>query len=359
MNVRITIVILLQILVTPCVRASTHWVQESSPHFNLYSSFDEKTNQSILRSLEDARRYWAFKVGEASLPSTVMVMAIKSIWEYFPLAGYRESSAFSTRLLEGKDAMIVTDLRYQKDDLIRYEYAHFVLEHAYHLPWWLEEGMANVYSTMYISRDEAIIGKYRIDLGMMAANPERQSGADIASLFSNSRRPRKFRMTTGENQFAADAGSLVHMLMLSPEYASGFTTFVDLVNRGESSEAALRAAYDKSPGKIQTDLARYVWHRWPIKHITLPPSRSAVPFGPATQLSSASVWQIKVAVANGQQALGMISDPRTMQNTYPLWQRVLCFHWLDAPLLSPPPDALTNTESISKVVVTRSEAAAD
>lgn len=357
MNIKLTIAILLWISAAPGIRASTHWLQVSSPHFDLYSSYSSKTNESILASLEGARRCWALKIGETHLP-TVVVLAIKSDWEYFPLAGYRESSAFSTTLPDGKDAMIVTSLRYEKDDLVRYEYAHFVLEHAYHLPWWLEEGMASVYSTMHVSGDEAVLGEYRIDLGMMAANPGRQSGADVAWLLSQSRRPPNFRMSTGEDQFAADAGSLVHMLMLSPEYASRFPTFFDLVaNRGESSAAALRAVYDRSPKQLRADLVRYVWHRWPTKHISLPPSRPAIAFGPATQLSSASVWRLKVAVANGQQALGIISDPRTMQDTDPLWQRILLCHWLGTPLLSPPPDALLNTASISKVATDRETSA--
>ena len=247
MNIKVTIAILISAALN--INAATRWRQESSPHFTLYSSYDRGTNHSILLSLEDARRYWASKVGETHLPDPV-VMAVKSNWEYFPLAGYRNTTAFSTALLNGKDAMIVTDLRFEKEDLIRYKYAHFVLEHAYHLPWWLEEGMANVYSTLSVAGNEAVIGKYRIDLGMMAANPDRQWGADVAGLLSGSR-PQDFRMTTGENQFAADAGSLVHMLMLSPQYASEFNEFLALVNRGESSEAALRAVYDKTPGQIQ------------------------------------------------------------------------------------------------------------
>jgi len=349
MNIKLTIAILISAVLN--INAANRWRQESSPHFTLYSSYDGGTNHSILLSLEDARRYWASKVGVTHLPDPV-VMAVKSNWEYFPLAGYRNTTAFSTALLNGKDAMIVTDLRFEKEALIRYKYAHFVLEHAYHLPWWLEEGMANVYSTLSVAGDQAVIGKYRIDLGMMAANRERRGGADVAGLLSGSR-PQDFRMTTGENQFAADAGSLVHMLMLSPQYASEFNEFLALVNRGESSEAALRAVYDKTPGQVQADLARYVWHKWPNKHVALPSSHSAVQFGPAIELSSASVWQIKVSIADGQRGLGLISDPRTMPDTDPRWHHVLCFHWLVDPLLSPPADALTKTDSISEAVLPR------
>ena len=351
MNIKLAIAILLQISVASNVRAATHWVQESSPHFALYSSYDEKTNHSILQSLEDARRYWAFKVGETNLTSAVVV-AVKSNWEYFPLAGYRETAAFSTNLPSGEDAMVVTDLTYQGKDLIRYEYAHFVLSHAYHLPWWLEEGLSNLYSTSSVKGDTAVIGKLRIDLGLMAANPNRFDGADVPNLLSTSR-PSKAQMSTGSDGFGADACALVHMLMLSPEYAYGFTQLLDLLNGGESSDKALRQVYDKSPKEIGVDLSNYVWHKMPVEHIALPPS-SDLEVSPATQLSADSVWRIKVAVAKGQQAVGVISDPRTMPDNDALWHHILCFHWLGAAsLLSPPPDALTNTDSISKAAFAR------
>jgi hypothetical protein len=348
MNIKLTIALLLQISVASNVNAANHWVKESSPHFTLYSSHGQSTNESILQSLEDVRRYWAFKVGETRLPSSVVVVAIRSNFEYFPLAGYRNTSGFSTKLPDGSDAMIVTDLRYQKNDLIRYEYAHFVLEHVYDLPWWLEEGMANVCSTLSVNGDQAVLGKYRIDLSILAARPERWDGADVAWLLSN-KRPSKARMMTGEDQFGADAGSLVNMLMFSRKYGPRFGNFFALVSSGKSSEAALRDVYDESLKGIQADLARYVWHYYPTKRVALPPSGSAVQFSPASRLSATSVWQIKTAIANGQQALGLISDPRAI--TEPRWQRILYFHWLYAPLLDPPADAVKNAGAISQAVL--------
>ena len=131
---------------------------------------------------------------------------------------------------------------------LRHEYVHFALDHsAVALPLWLEEGLAEYYSTLDVQRDQLVAG------GAIPAHVAwvRNNGVpDLVKVMAQS------GQATGE--VYAVGWALVHMLRLAPDYKGHYGRFWQRLQTGERAEEILPQVFGRSLAKIAEDLAAYV-----------------------------------------------------------------------------------------------------
>src|SRR5258708_1447950 len=136
-------------LLIPATRAATPWLRLRSAHFELITDAGERYAPGLLLHLEELRRLF---ITRASLPEDgsgpgVRIIAFRSASEY---AAYRlkENSDAYFFGTAGRDYIAMTLTGSSDFRTAAHEYAHLMAhQRGLHLPAWLSEGLAEVYST--------------------------------------------------------------------------------------------------------------------------------------------------------------------------------------------------------------------
>jgi hypothetical protein len=254
-------------------------VRLTTSNFDLYSDLNRKQAAALLKQLEDTRR--ALDTSQL-LPShnsdergdsPLRVIAFRSDREF---ARYRSNDAASAYYLRanGREYIVLGADFSDAGRPIVHEYVHHLLHRRYrHLPLWLDEGLAEVYSTVREDQQRLRIGlppEDRLDWLRMDG-----FAYDLPTLFSI--RPTWFdnvKHLTPRTRFYAESWLLVHMLRFAPGYAGQFPAFLEDVEHGARVEAALQDRFGKTPAMVYEDLTRYL-HSERMPTELLPNSGSA------------------------------------------------------------------------------------
>src|SRR5580700_6207704 len=139
-----------------------HWFQASTAHFNAYSCGSTQAVARVVGRLEQFREaYSVLAGGQAVASPPVVVMAFPDHETMKPfLALYQGQPANQAAFfVHGSDEnLIVISLSGEESlDSIFHEYTHLLLRHNDRIwPSWLEEGMAEIYSTFSVSGGHTI-----------------------------------------------------------------------------------------------------------------------------------------------------------------------------------------------------------
>jgi hypothetical protein len=244
------------------VRASQIWTKASSDHFELYTSAKKQQGLKLLRRLENTRQILQQTMGVEDAKnrhalSRVTVIAFGSNADY---SGYRSNPAASAYYLEGAKRSYIVLGSDGSDDytIAMHEYAHHLLHRRYgSLPAWLDEGLAEVYSSV-----EERNGDLRVGLPLDDRLDSLESDGLLLPLHSlfliKEESFATLRHGGARPRFYAESWLLTHMLRFSPEYSSGFGALLESVTAGKSPELALLDVYGKSVARVQKDLDRYL-----------------------------------------------------------------------------------------------------
>ena len=121
-------------------------------------------------------------------------------------------------------------------------------------PTWLNEGIAELYSTLRMQGDKALVGDL-IPGRLQALFTEKW--IPLSALLSAGQESPFYNEKNRAGGFYAESWALVHMLSLSPEYSPKYSEFLNTVNGGLDSEAALEEVYGKTVPAVEKDLNAY------------------------------------------------------------------------------------------------------
>lgn len=274
--------------------ASESWVRLTTPNFDLYSSLNKKQASFILNQLEDARTALeALHIGTAAAGSPVRVIAFGSGREY---TRFRSNDASAAYYLTagGQEYIVLGEELSRRGAPVVHEYVHHLLHRQYrHLPLWLDEGLAEVYSTATQQAKGLRVGlppEERLDWLRMD-----KPAYDLETLFSIRRNSfDKTKHLTPRSRFYAESWLLVHMLRFSPEYGEHFAAFLNDVEAGAQPEAALQKYYGKTLSTVMTDMLAYLKaDRMPTEVVRVSNERTPTPVS-AAELQRAD-WQAVLA----------------------------------------------------------------
>lgn len=274
--------------------AAESWFRLCSPNFDLYSNLSEKRSVALLTRLENARmafRHLTLYGGANTEP--MRVVAFRSQREYRPYSSDPGASAYFLHSAQGDYIVIKADSE-DADTAAVHEYAHYVLHQQFHqLPRWLDEGLADLYSTA--EEKDGIVR-----LGMPVEDRWDTVYFDglayeLPALFELKQSDLvHLRRPALRSRFYAESWALVHMLRLSRGYYQGFDDFMLEIQEGATARQALWNVYHKSEVDVRKDLERYIDARampTEVSHVeesafdSSYPAYSINPADPATTLS--------------------------------------------------------------------------
>lgn len=231
-----------------------NWVAVTSPNFEVYGNADVQDVRTVARELEVVRRIF-----QAALPAStadpvlpLVVIALDDrddIPSLFPqlrggrssVAGVFRSSRFEHHIVLGTNGR--GRGRFQ---VVYHEYFHLLSTLTTgHLPPWLTEGLAEVYSNLTVRGDTVEIGDQRRDyLNFLNTRPLLPLDTLIAA-DANPHGAGDFEAT----RFYAQAWALTHYLLLGDAQGTGRALVTDYIQRIGAGMNP-RAAFTESIGSL-------------------------------------------------------------------------------------------------------------
>src|ERR1700748_3607098 len=130
--------------------AADHWIRLTSQNFDLYSSLNKEKSVALLAKLEYARQALGhLTIYATANPLPIRVIAFRSEEDFRPYASDEGSTAYYLHS-EFRDYIVLgTNGSADFYTPAVHEYAHYMIHRQFErLPRWLDEGFADVYSTV-------------------------------------------------------------------------------------------------------------------------------------------------------------------------------------------------------------------
>jgi tetratricopeptide (TPR) repeat protein len=237
------------------VAAERRWLRASSANFELYTTAGEKKARDAVVRFEQVRRFF---LGTAGLkpPSNgrVRVVAFNSAAQYAPYRMGPGAAAFAGGA-PGRDDIVMRSLSEDTWPQAVHEYVHLLFKPYPKLPLWLNEGQAEVYSTLRFNGAKALAGEIpQGRLLFLRTNP----WISLPALFAVDRDSPYYTQESGQQIFYAESWALAHMLLFADEYRPHAARFLRLAEAGVAEAEAFGSAYSKSVAQVRADLDDYV-----------------------------------------------------------------------------------------------------
>jgi tetratricopeptide (TPR) repeat protein len=236
--------------------AAEQWTVVRSPNFELFTTSGEGAGREAVRYFEQVRSFFREVAASEMQPSRrIRLVGFRSEKEFQPYRNREFGRAYYAR---GHDQEYIVMSRLGADvfPVAVHEYCHLLVEHSgMKLPLWLNEGLAELYSTL-----KPLGGQ--LSVGQLPPGPyelvRSRKLLDLATLTSVDHKSRHYRDKDLAQLFYAQSWALTHMLELSPDYRPRMSDFLSALHSGVTQQAAFEQAFGKSFDQIQKDLEAYL-----------------------------------------------------------------------------------------------------
>lgn len=269
---------------TELPRKGATWIAVDTPAFRVLSNAAEEPTRRLLTDLETFRSALATLLGEATttaaLPTLVYLFRNSEDFSRYDddLRECRGTRCTAGWFLAARQANLVS-IDASAEEAARvalHEYVHFLVENTSPgLPLWLNEGLAEFYSTFRATPRGAEVGRpIENHLRLL----REQGLLPLAQLFAVDYNSPLYREHERAGVFYAQSWALTHRLLVGDE-ERGREAGGELIARlaaGEAPEPVLAGVLGLGPAELQRSLAAYVRGRL-FNYELLPRSAAPVP----------------------------------------------------------------------------------
>ena len=234
--------------------APPKWVKLRSANFELFTSAGERAGRRTIQQFERTRGFFRQAMQrEVSNSMPVRIVLFRSKKEYLP---YRPGEVAAAFYLSGRDADLIVLVAGNESSQAIHEYVHLLVRHSgLQLPVWMNEGLADLYSSMRQVGGQVVVG-YAPPGRIATLRGEKWVPLEQVLLAGRDSQHYTERERAGK--FYAESWALTHMLTLSQEYRPKFTELLQLLTDGTPSVTALETVYGIPIEKLQRELQSYV-----------------------------------------------------------------------------------------------------
>jgi tetratricopeptide (TPR) repeat protein len=244
------------LICTAGAHAEARWIHVRSANFEMYSTAGEGAARNTLRYFEKVRSFFLQTTQHAPAhPLPVYIVAFGSEKEYAP---YRLNDFAEAYYHPGaeRDYIVMSHAGAETFPVATHEYAHLIEQHAgLKFPPWLNEGLAEFYSTLKPFGDKVIVGTL-IEGRVRALYAEKW--VPLTVILAAGHDSPYYNEKNKAGSLYNEGWALVHMLSLSAEYRAKFTTLLAAIQDGTPSIDALEKVYGKPLATIEKDLQQYL-----------------------------------------------------------------------------------------------------
>ncbi len=244
----------------PAVRAGEpKWIRMPSSDFEIYSSAGEGDTRRALQYFERVRSFFDQSMGggegaaHKKEPVRVIVFGSKKEFEKYRPNDF--VAAYYTQIA-GRDYIVMGSVTDEVFPIAVHEYVHLVTQNAgMTFPPWLNEGIAEVFSTMKPTGDKVLVGTPV--LGRLQALT-REKWVPLSVIVAATHDSPYYNEKSKAGSLYDEGWALTHMLELNPQYSPNFGKFLTAVETGTPSRKAIEEAWGKPLEAVEKDLQAYI-----------------------------------------------------------------------------------------------------
>jgi hypothetical protein len=238
------------------------WALVKTENFIIYSNANIKIAKFTGENLERLRRTLTLlgnvQSVNAPVPTTIFLFKNNKSFEPYNLRIYGQTPSIAGYFLPRPDGnYIAINAEHNAGQVIYHEYIHFFLNNNLkELPLWLNEGLAEYYSTFEADDKKANIGRpLQHHLAFLRSNPT----MPLDRLFAASEGVIFLDEESKQGLFYAQSWLLVHYLLQGQEakLRPGFSKFLTLLAQGHPQDKALADALGMDKSQLETELENY------------------------------------------------------------------------------------------------------
>lgn len=236
--------------------ADSEWFRMESEKFELYGSGNANAARATLRHFEEVRQVFLEAMpSNQETEGKVRIIAFKSQADYTP---YRPGNYAVAYYLYGsdQDLIVLSGAGTNAETAAIHEYMHLLVRRAgLHLPPWLNEGFAELYSTMKPHASGVLIGT-PLPARLLAIRQSRW--VPLAVILATDQTTHAEATSEQATALYNFGWALTHMLALKEDYRDRWDEFITEISSGKDSRAVLERVYGRPLSRIETDLREYV-----------------------------------------------------------------------------------------------------
>jgi hypothetical protein len=249
------------------------WIRLTSDHFEMYSAADQKKSADTIEYFERVRDF--FLAASPVRPPIDFPVRIVAFADSDEMRIFAPNPSVAAYFAPGpiRDTIVIANPSAENYPIAVHEYMHLVMRHSgLHIPLWLNEGWADLYSSLKPVSDGVAVGDL-IPRYMRFLDTARWFTLDQLQAVTN--QSREYNESSRTGMFYAESWALTHMLFLSPDYKVGFPRFMSALNRNSTLADAAKMAFDKTPAQILLDLQGYLARKRLYGAVFLVPMKKA------------------------------------------------------------------------------------
>lgn len=292
------------------------WTKVQSKNFTLVGNANERDIRKIAVKLETFRETLSLLFPKALIttptPTTVVIFKSDDAFRPFKpryqgkirdnVGGYFVPGSHMNYIVLAADKETVDPY-----EVIFHEYEHFVLRNnLLHIPPWLDEGLAEFYSSFETTDDDQGI-RLGVPLARHIYYLRGHPLLPLKTLLAVDHKSPHYNETSKAGAFYAESWALVHYLMIGNQQKRQpqLLKFIDLVNSGIAPEESFQKAFQTDFGAIEQELRAYVGRfTFPVLNGTF---HSQLAFDRAMQ--SATLTEAEVQYYEGNLLLNLRQIP--------------------------------------------------
>lgn len=227
-----------------------------SDNFEIYSTASEGSTRETLTYFEQIRSFFLQTTGkgiDAAPPITLVAFGSPKEYEPYRLNDF--ATAYYHQTVD-HDYIVLGSVGVEKFPVAVHEYVHFVTRHQnLKLPVWLNEGVAEVYSTLKPQAGKILVGS------MIPGRHEallREKWVPLSVILGVDHQSPYYNEKAKAGNFYNEAWALTHMLMLGDSYRPLFPKLLAAVDDGSLSAEVLTKIYGKPVAALEKDLQGYL-----------------------------------------------------------------------------------------------------
>jgi len=235
--------------------AADHWVRMTTPDFELYTTASDKQGRETIRHFEQVREFFLRASPVRNLGDSPLRIFLFDTDTQYKSFRPTESAVAYFVATPAREYIVMGDRAANDFGPAIHEYMHLIVRHSgLKLPTWLNEGWADVYSTLRPMGKDTAVGDLLPDRMRSLATEKWLDFDTLTSITSSSP---TYHEASRVGVFYAESWALAHMLYLAPEYKDNFGKFVMALHRGKSSAEACQIAFGRSSAEVFKDLHAY------------------------------------------------------------------------------------------------------
>ncbi len=273
-------------------RPKDRWNQVQTANFTIFSNAAEKMTRRAGANLEQLRAVLQTLFGGMNFLSPVPTYIFvfdhpKSFAPYTlyyegkpqdRLGGYFGSGEFANHV-----AIVSNQYSTDVSAIIYHEYLHFVVNtNLPGLPLWLNEGLAEFYSSFDVEDGIAKIG---YPVGRHLAWLHVHTLIPMETFVAIDHDSPEYHEGNRRGSFYAQSWALTHFLVIGqPDGHAKIGRYTELLREGVDPDAAFLTAFDTTYGKLERDLNHYIGSR-KFTYVTLPVAGTAAGSSTVTSMA--------------------------------------------------------------------------